>query len=293
LAPKCPEAVRTATMNILGEYRIPHSKRYEHTTTAKLRRFLDTAYDAFEKGIGSQFAGVEGFKPSDMDWVNEHRRSLPSMRLLYDETTECLVIKFVSERHDVAAHEFAAFFEDAYKAKGISRYDLVRVGSGRIKCNNARSKEADMSYRPLTRAMGQPSSFVVEVGLSESLNRLRCDASHWLTKTNGQTKLVLLIHVNPTQKLLQMERWELRQNPRARQSASGNSSHPQKIQALKLSMLTGNPVVSGEEGVTSLTLPWDLIYDTAPVTRADLNGAFKLSENELGEFARRYFTICA
>ena len=85
------------TMNILGEYSIPHSKRYEHTTTAKLRRFLDTAYEAFEKGIGSrsQFAGVEGFKPSDMDWVNKHRRSLPSMRLLYDEITERLVIKFV------------------------------------------------------------------------------------------------------------------------------------------------------------------------------------------------------
>lgn len=115
-------------------------------------------------------------------------------------------MKFARKPHNVAFAEFRAMFEDAYNTKGVSRYDIVCVGPTRYRGSNGRHKEADEGFEPVTRSLVDKPSFVIEVGISESLNQLRSDAFYWLTKTNGQTKLVILIHIRLSQKVLEIER---------------------------------------------------------------------------------------
>lgn len=181
-----PRENAAIAMSILDNYNISHSHRYEFQNTAQLKNFLERSYRAFEKGTSPQFVGVGSIGVDSIQWIDKNRRELPPMRLLYDEIQKCLVIKFASKPHNVAFAEFRAMFEDAYRAKGVSRYDIVCMGPSRYRGSNGRHKEADESFKPVTRSLDDKPSFVIEVGLSESLNQLRSDAFHWLTKTNGQ-----------------------------------------------------------------------------------------------------------
>lgn len=55
----------------------------------------------------------------------------------------------------------------------------------------------------------------MEVGESESINRLRVDARIWLDTSDGQTKHILLLSIDKAGKNLLFERWERIQNPNA------------------------------------------------------------------------------
>lgn len=94
----------------------------------------------------------------------------------------------------------------------------------------SREKEADRALRPCTRIREADwPSLVVEVGVSESPSQLRTDAHFWLTQSEGETHVVILIAVNKTSRLVKTERWEYM--PRTR---SGATHSLQKMLALSL-----------------------------------------------------------
>lgn len=95
---------------------------------------------------------------------------------------------------------FRAMFEEHCRNVGISRYDLKSMGSRRH-LGITQAKEPDESYKPSNRtSVTDKPSFVVEVGLSETMNELRTDAHFGLSQTNGKTRLVLLIHIKRNEK---------------------------------------------------------------------------------------------
>jgi hypothetical protein len=86
---------------------------------------------------------------------------------------------------------------------------LLPTGSGRFGCRGGRSKEADIGYKPRARDMEDDwPSFVVEVGVSESLAMLRRDAAFWITNSDGRTRIVLVLSVNWRDQRILVERWE-------------------------------------------------------------------------------------
>jgi hypothetical protein len=116
------------------------------------------------------------------------------MRLHYDLATERLIIKLVSSLHEYAHTVFMTVLTDHVRTLGISGDHLSPTGAGRQKGSEQRDKEADAGFKPLNTRPGKDDkpTMVIEAGLSETLNQLRNDAHFWLTKANGEVKIVYL-----------------------------------------------------------------------------------------------------
>ena len=152
-------------------------------------------------------------------------------------TTICLLkkltIKSVGPRHEIAASEFLGELLEHCRMIDISRHDLFFIGSGRMASRHTnRSKEPEEALRPKnTRlyALCFPT-LVVEVGRSESLGQLRNDAHFWLTHTDQQVRVVILIHIQADKKKVHLEHWELLQRDLSR---APQHAKPTKLQRRK------------------------------------------------------------
>ncbi|PLB54977.1 hypothetical protein P170DRAFT_460945 [Aspergillus steynii IBT 23096] len=52
-------------------------------------------------------------------------------------------------------------------------------------------------------------SMVIETGVSESLAKLRCEATWWFEKSSGDTRTVILISIKAATKEIRFEKWQL------------------------------------------------------------------------------------
>jgi hypothetical protein len=76
---------------------------------------------------------------------------------------------------------------------------------------------------------------VIEAGVSESLQRLRCDAQWWISHSSGQVRIILLIKVNKARKHVMIEKWVPRQLPTIRTSPHFTRPlHPTKITTIAI-----------------------------------------------------------
>ncbi|ODM22126.1 hypothetical protein SI65_02972 [Aspergillus cristatus] len=133
------------------------------------------------------------------------------MRLYHDASSNRLIIKFVKTGHNIAARQFLAELMEGCQAVGITRKDFYAIGSGRHECATNRSKEPDESFKQrATRPYyDDKPTLAVEIDFSARLKQLRNDADFWLTHTNRQVKVVILIHINRDNKSLHIEQWQM------------------------------------------------------------------------------------
>ncbi|CAK9857020.1 unnamed protein product [Sphagnum jensenii] len=156
------------------------------------------------------FTSVSQESLDEIDRTREERRGwLPRMTILYDGREKILIVKLmVGVMHEGVAREFASMFEAKLFLLDV-RSSLLAAGSGRFVRRGGRSKEADNGYKPRSRPMIDDwRSFVVEVGVSESLAMLRRDAAFWITNSDGRTCIVIVLSVNQRDQQILVERWE-------------------------------------------------------------------------------------
>jgi len=79
-------------------------------------------------------------------------------------------------------------------------------------------------------------SFVVEVGVSESLAMLRRDVAFWITNSDGRTHIVLVLSVNQRDRQILVERWEEVLRTRPNWSTANYSHIPRNMQSLTLNV---------------------------------------------------------
>jgi hypothetical protein len=98
-----------------------------------------------------------------------------------------MTFKSVSVQHEIAVREFEGILIRHICANGLPIDSLIRIGNAQYPGSSGnRSKRPDNGYLQRdTRDSEDVPSFVVEVGVSESLNGLRNDAHFWLTQTGG------------------------------------------------------------------------------------------------------------
>jgi hypothetical protein len=159
------------------------------------------------------------------------------MTILYDGREEILIVKLmVGVMHEGVAHEFASMFNGKLTLLGV-RALVVATGSGRFGRRGGRSKEADVSYKPHShRRKHDWPSFVIEVGVSESLAMLRTDAAFWITNSDGRTRIVIVLSVNERDKRILVERWEEGPRIQPNRSTANYSRIPQLMQSLTLNV---------------------------------------------------------
>ena len=228
------------------------------TDMASFNKSIMSCYNNFVAGSNVHhqyiaFTHVTLKRFDEIDALWERRTSLPKMVVLYDGTEEVLIVKLMlSPLHNSAVVQFHDLFHGKFVELGVHKKIYV-VGSGRFGEANARCKEADNAYRPVERHRDDFPSLVVEGGISESLQMLKSDARYWLTKTGGQTQIVIILHIDQSTKKILLQRWECVDNVRR-----ATVQYPplcQMIQSLELE--------AGEEDLGDvLEIPAIKVFDT-------------------------------
>ncbi|KAK9428337.1 hypothetical protein V1505DRAFT_315993 [Lipomyces doorenjongii] len=262
LATPSPTPSEEGFCNLMRTYGVSHPSRHEFTSFDNLKDFLEERVAALISGNGPQYLAILNFTEDDLLRLESSglRRELPGFRVLLDEENKTAIMKLMPGiPHEVAKVIFEEIFLGERARLGLPRNIFVPTGSGRYHFSNELSKEPDASYRPQTRnGPGHFPSFIVEVGVSQSLLQLRLDARVWLQKTNGETKVVLLIFLNIAAGTLTMERWQHASSPLPRRTRSGSLLVPEKVQLVtydnNTQQITGYPLI----------LPIDLLLDVVP-----------------------------
>ena len=119
------------------------------------------------------------------------------MYCLYDARKEVLIVKFrAGYGHEYASHQFSTMFTEKLIGLGL-QWELTSFGSTKFR-DQRRYKKPDDSFKPRSTRPNDDDwpSLVLEVGLSQSLAQLQLDAQFWLTRSQLQTNIVILIHID-------------------------------------------------------------------------------------------------
>jgi hypothetical protein len=229
------------------------------------------------------FTNVSQESLDEIDRIREERRGwLPRMTILYDGREEILIIKLpAGVLYCGVVHEFASMFHEKFFRLGV-RASLVATGCGRFGRRGGRSKEADIGYKPISRHMvDEWPSFVIEVGVSESLAMLRSDAAFWITKSDGRTRIVIVLSINQRRQQFSIERWEEVPRTRPIRSIANYSRIPGLMQSLTL-----NADVDYDS--PPLVIPAEKVFDVVP---QNIPGEeFLFTPNILNEFKTTIWT---
>lgn len=123
--------------------------------------------------------------------------------------------------------------------------------------NSSRNKEADQAFLPGSRSFsnGDYPTFVIEVGVSESLSVLRADAAFWLLNIGGGCRLVSIAAVN------RCIAFALYQRGLVPGHTTRNNPHPpDRLEAV---LVTPQIVVqqAGELEPPSISIPLQVLFD--------------------------------
>jgi len=216
----------------------------------------------------------------EIDRIREERRGrLPRMTILYDGREEILIVKLmVGVMHEGVAREFASMFDRKLVLLGIDEL-VAATGSGRFGRRGGRSKEPDVGFKPCSRPREDEwPSFVIEVGVSESLAMLRRDAAFWITNSDGRTRIVIMLSVNRRDQRILVERWEEVPKIRPNRSRADYSRIPGLMQSLTLN--TGVEY----EGLP-LEIPAEKLFDGLPENIP--GGEFLFTPDKLNAFNKK------
>ncbi|KAK9373655.1 uncharacterized protein V1513DRAFT_459497 [Lipomyces chichibuensis] len=231
LATPSPTPSDEGSCNLIRAYHVSRPSRHEFTNFDSLKDFLEERAAALINDNGPQYLAILNFTEDDL-------------------------LKLESS---AAIWMFGEIFLEERVRLGLTRATLHPTGAGRYHFSNELSKEQDASYIPATRqGRNDFPSFIVEVGVSQSLLQLRRDARLWLEKTNGGTKVVLLIFLNIAASTLTIERWQHATSPPPRETRSGRQFAAEKVQLVtyhnNTQQVTGDPLI----------LPINLLFDVVP-----------------------------
>jgi hypothetical protein len=195
----------------------------------------------------------------EIDRIREERRGwLPRMTILYDGREEILIIKLpAGVLYCGVVDEFASMFNEKFFRLHV-RASLVATGCGRFGCRGGRSKEADKGYKPISREMvDEWPSFVIEVGVSESLAMLRNDAAFWITNSDGRTRIVIVLSLSQRRQQVLVERWEEVSRTPPNRSTTNYSRIPGLMQSLTLN-------ADVDYDGPALVIPAEKVFDVLP-----------------------------
>ncbi|KAH8710084.1 hypothetical protein GQ44DRAFT_714598 [Phaeosphaeriaceae sp. PMI808] len=179
---------------------------------AGIRRAVNTLYEKLEQGeTTDQYLVFQGVTVSELDKINNQRRYKikKGLRLTHCADIGALIIKVPTVIHEVMTQNFVMEVVLKAAGMGVPRRDCTLLGSTTFRGNSV-SKEADGTFKPgtLRPYMLDWPTLVLEVGISESLRKLRNDARWWLSNSGDSVNIVLIFHINEGAKTILIEKWE-------------------------------------------------------------------------------------
>lgn len=153
------------------------------------------------------------FRPvtvDEFDKIDNQRDKVgKGIRLTHCADIETLIIKVPTTDHEVVSQTFGDEVAEQAIGMGLPREERTKTGGAKY-YGISTTKQADQGMKPSTlrpRRMDWPT-LIFETGVSESLPKLRTDASWWLSNSGGQVNIVLIFHVNREARSILIEKWE-------------------------------------------------------------------------------------
>lgn len=147
--------------------------------------------------------------PGTVEYITDNPEFLGKhVRIFYDEKYRRLAIQLVSHTHEVLRSLVSREIDVAADRMSIV-HGLVPDGSKRI-ISGQYTKEPASSWHPATLPPFRDAkwpSLVIECGDLKSITRLRIEAEWWLTKSQGDVKVVIVLIVWPTWPGILLEKW--------------------------------------------------------------------------------------
>jgi hypothetical protein len=180
----------------------------------KMRGIVKRQSDKFQRGDSDQqYLIFTCVSVDDLATIDRARNSIgKGIRMTHYTDIDLLIVKLPSAVHERAHVNLATDMIEKVVLMGMRARELDGVGASRFRGRRS-SKEGDSAYRPHSFRPNETDwpTIVIESGVSESLRRLRFDASWWLTESGGDVKIVIIISIQRTQNAqsrLQIEKWE-------------------------------------------------------------------------------------
>jgi len=168
-----------------------------------------------------QYLVFQGVTKQQLAKIDRERDNIGKhTRITHYTSIDLLIIKLMpSLKHELAHGDLAELLTFKFAFMDFQKPPLHHVGATRFNGNQS-SKEGDSAYKPSSRNHEDDwPTIVFESGLFESLTKLRNDAEWWLTNSQGDVRIVIIVSVRPENKTLRVEKWclappQLRRSPR-------------------------------------------------------------------------------
>ncbi|KAG2016957.1 hypothetical protein GB937_005861 [Aspergillus fischeri] len=189
-----------------------------YSTPKQLHNAVKAIHDQLEQNDwqGNQWLVIMGMSQAAIDRLSNKPDCLPgiSFRFMWIGTTG--LIKVVPPiAHDLTTSGVSHYIDRQCIRMGVADNDLVWgltvTTPGTV---TTHGKQPDNCFYPPNRQPlggqfnGWPS-LVIETGVSESLRKLRRDATWWFENSSGDTRIVLLISIKVRTKEVRFEKWQL------------------------------------------------------------------------------------
>ena len=175
-----------------------------------VRAFVSQEAKTFEEDrTQCQFRKITGvpktaFEDLDKDGIADGRIS-------YDFQTQDLIVKLIPIAALENAHtSLMSGILDKIIALGVPPNELCMLGAITQKGEFA-ARQADSSFKPTPERRGESdcASLMIECGLSQSLADLRAAANWWLSNTQGQVRVVVVVSADLQNKGVFLEIWKM------------------------------------------------------------------------------------
>ncbi|PGH32384.1 hypothetical protein GX50_04809 [[Emmonsia] crescens] len=235
----------------------PDVSEYEYSGLPHLQEVTDQAYNRFI--ANSTQSPFVIFTNVPVDEFEQHEDNFFG-RVDYNPNLQLLILAMVSFPHEVAAGVFERLVDDRAKECGVRRILLPR-GSTRTDTPE-RWKQADKSWIPRELPPGRTTqwpSVAVEVGYSETREKLKSDMEFWLS-SNNEVRMALSIDIKRPSGTIFITAWKRGAPIPPRMSFN---PEPQATQEIKIERGKAGekPYITGD---SNLTIPFEYIMLRKP-----------------------------
>ncbi|OOF98734.1 hypothetical protein ASPCADRAFT_30837, partial [Aspergillus carbonarius ITEM 5010] len=200
-----PSTAGTESMDSYSPLPIPKCQQF--------KALIDQRSDDLRNGtVEDSYLSFSGVTTTRFQYIESHRRSLGAahVRFTYFPDIGTLITKVPSEPHEKCHYILGSRIKDHLRMNmGIAFDEVVGTAATKRQGKGNTIKEPDSSFKNLRlrSQVGDWPHWVIEGGMSESLQRLRADASWWINHSEGEVLLVILIWIRPSLKIIKIETW--------------------------------------------------------------------------------------
>ncbi|OJJ66242.1 hypothetical protein ASPBRDRAFT_35274 [Aspergillus brasiliensis CBS 101740] len=162
------------------------------------------------------YLSFNGVNTTHFDYIRSHRHSLGAKHVRFTHIPGLLILKVPSEPHERSqaglGHEI---FLRLRSNMGVCSREVSPVQGATYLGQQNITKEADLAYKNtiLRSEPGAWPHWVVEGGMTMSIQKLRTAAKLWVNVSEGDVRLVILVGVRPSRRQIHIETWVPEQTP--------------------------------------------------------------------------------